>query len=120
MSPDSPTPSRSRRAWRAMSAAGVLLASLSILSSVVLWRRADIEQDAARQYTLERICQEANERHDETIVTLDRLVTEIPDPRRRARAAASKRFTVELIESLAPREDCARRARTLVRPDSTR
>lgn len=72
--------------------------------------------DASRKDTIRRSCLESNKRHDDTIRQLDTEIARLADPARRVRAEQSKRVTVRLIDNLAPRRDCDKRADDLVRP----
>ena len=56
MSPDSPKPSTTRRAWRAMSAFGCLLGAASILLTAVKWTGTDDRQDAQGRIAERAIC----------------------------------------------------------------
>lgn len=73
--------------------------------------RAD---DFARDVQSQRVvairanCQEQNQRHDDTIRTLDHLIARIPPGAGRDRALANRRGTVLLIDALAPKRDCGR------------
>lgn len=65
-----------------------------------------------RADSIRRACIEQNARHDATVATLDRLLAErmneVP-PARRAQLRDSRRFTVLLIDALAPKRDCSAR-----------
>lgn len=56
MSPDSPVQSRSRRAWRAMSAFGCILGAASILLTAVKWTNTDDRQDRQTRVATQAIC----------------------------------------------------------------
>lgn len=60
---------------------------------------------AERRASVLRNCHDQNQRHWNTIATLDELIAQAP-PARRAQAAASRRYTVLLIQALAPLQDC--------------
>ena len=61
-------------------------------------------------------CAQQNMRHDRTIARLNALVAEIPlGSPRRARAEKGKAGTVALIDALAPKFDCDKRADQLVK-----
>lgn len=112
MSPDSPTQSRSRKAWRAMSAAGCVLSAGSLFLSVLLFSRID----ASRAQVTYQACQEQNERGRKTIARYDQQIDVLTRSgllkgERLERAKESRRFTVSLINALAPQQDC----RALVR-----
>lgn len=53
MSPDSPKPSTTRRAWRALSALGCVLGAASILLTAVKWTGTDDQVDAIARLSLE-------------------------------------------------------------------
>jgi uncharacterized protein YpuA (DUF1002 family) len=60
-------------------------------------------------------CHEDNQRHNNTINRLDAQLRELErlHPANAARYRQSRAFTVTLIEALAPKRDCAKRARQL-------
>lgn len=72
-------------------------------------------QQSRREATLSS-CAEQNDRHDQTIATLDRLLAAAVkrDPGQAARLKQSRASTVLLINALAPRRDCQKRAQRLV------
>jgi hypothetical protein len=72
-------------------------------------------RDQAVRTALERACNEQNVRHDRTVAKLDELVVGISDPVRRARAEQNRAGTVALIDALAPKRQCAARARQLTK-----
>jgi hypothetical protein len=48
------------------------------------------------------------------VARLDRLIADIPPGERRERAEQGRDTTVALIDQLAPRRDCARRAQRFI------
>lgn len=71
-----------------------------------------------RRQNVFRNCQDINDRHDNTIRQLDRLLTrrvrEAPTQAERDRLRLSRASTVLLIEALVPKRDCAALARQQV------
>lgn len=59
-----------------------------------------------REASIRAGCLEQNQRHDGTVSTLDMGIDSFPPGARRERAERSRRFTLSLIESLAPKRDC--------------
>lgn len=92
-----------RSAWRFLSAAALFLAGAAILLSVVLY----LQVQSDRESNIRRNCVSSNERHDDTVKTLDRLVAQVPADRRQ-RARDGRSSTVALIDALAPKRDCDR------------
>ena len=70
--------------------------------------------NAGRRDVLVRSCREQNRRHDNTIRKLDGLIADLPPGRRRERAKAGRASTVALIEALAPKRQCVKRADRLL------
>lgn len=58
-----------------------------------------------RVVNIEGGCEAQNRRHDQAVVTLDRLIAEIP-PENQSRAVETRNFTVALIDALVPKRDC--------------
>lgn len=87
---------------------GYLLANNTSTNTALLGRI-----NAERARNVRAACEGQNERHDNTIRQLDRLIAQAP-PSRRARANAGRESTVLLIEALAPRRDCAALVRASV------
>jgi hypothetical protein len=73
------------------------------LASWTSWSGYRLSRDIQDQRLLS--CRQANERHDTTLRVLDERIAGLP-PGGRARAEASKAFTIALIEAIAPRRDC--------------
>lgn len=115
MSPDSPIPSRQRRAWRVMSCAGCVLGAASILLTAQLWSRTN---DALHEIQRSRIdvCRQTNQRHDDTIRVLDARIAVLRDGQR-TRAEANRSATIALIQALAPKRNCVA---TLTPPSAKR
>lgn len=97
-----------RRAYLAFA----ILAVASAVALVWVGKTAERAGSLAREVQSQRVeairsnCEAQNRRHDETIVTLDRLVASLPDGPRKERAKAGRKGTVLLIEALQPRQDC--------------
>lgn len=80
----------------------------------------------SRKETVRRACLESNARHDNTIKVLDDLIAgkpakidgkvfQLPPGEARVQAAASRTFTVLLIDQLSPKTDCSARAKRLTK-----
>jgi hypothetical protein len=103
--------SKSRSA-RPMAAA--LLIAGAFVAVVLLYAvnsssdRAASAEDLARQNRdiILRFCLETNERHDNTIRRLDRIIAELPAGPEKVRARRNRASTVLIIEALAPKRDC--------------
>jgi hypothetical protein len=77
-------------------------------------RISDVQHE--RYSTIFRSCRDSALRHERTIDRLDRLVRQIKNPARRARAEQNRAGTVALISALAPKvENCNAYARSRVR-----
>lgn len=63
---------------------------------------ADIQQE--RYSSILRSCLDQNERHDDAIKTLNKLLTKSGVSK--ARRKASRRTTIQFINALAPKRDC--------------
>lgn len=92
------------RAWKIMAAAGMLLAGVAIFLSVLLY--VTIQED--REASIRRSCVESNERYDDTLARVDKLIAEMPDGARKRRAEANRASTLFFIEGLVPKRDCER------------
>lgn len=60
-----------------------------------------------------RECHDQNQRHDHTVAELDVLLARAEKhapPAQRKQMAASRQFTILLIDQLAPRQNCAKAA----------
>lgn len=66
-----------------------------------------------RRAAVIRACQDTNERHRNTIRTLDQRIAKLP-PKQRAQAMNGRDFTVQLINALAPLQDCEKLADRVV------
>jgi hypothetical protein len=72
---------------------------------------------ASRAENVRANCTEQNERHDNTIRTLDSVLRDAKrraSPARREQLAQSRESTVLLINALAPKRDCEQRVREQV------
>lgn len=67
-------------------------------------RTDDIQNE--RVATTLHACLDQNIRHDITIDRLNHIISQIKDPKQRARAEASEGSTIALIDALAPHRDC--------------
>lgn len=72
---------------------------------------SDIQQ--SRRDSVLISCREQNSRHDNTVKTLDGLISSSP-PERKTQARQSRAFTVLLIDALVPKRNCQQRVRQLV------
>lgn len=68
---------------------------------------------AERRASVIRSCVSQNMRHDNTIKTLDKEISQLP-PDRQAQAAASRKFTILIIDALAPKKNCEKQAEIAV------
>lgn len=93
----------------------VLVNSVAIAVSLALFVVALLEVQDSRRDSVRITCEQQNLRHDRTIAALDELIAQIRDPARRLRALEGRSNTVALIDALAPRFDCAKRAELLVK-----
>lgn len=97
--------------YRLLIGVSLLLAAASVFLSALLFTRLDDQRKAETQSRVNityNACAEQNERHDKTLVQLDKLIEKIPQPAQRERAKKNINGTKALIEALAPRHDCLR------------
>lgn len=106
------------RPWRLIVVTAVcsiaITAALFVAGYALAARSVDIEE--SRRTAIEDSCVEQNERHDATITALDELLAERQQGASKAEAERlqqSRTNTVLLIEALAPKRDCERRAEQL-------
>lgn len=115
MSPDNPTPSTQRRAWRFISAVGAVLAAFSLFASVHLFT----ELRDQRRDTIIASCQNVNERHDATITALDELIKRLRPTltaKQRAQLPVARANDVFLFDHAFPvHKDCGAYADRLLR-----
>lgn len=113
MSPVDPSEPRTRRlAWRIMTTAGVLLASVAILLSVILF--AQVQR--SREENVRNACVGQNERHDDAVNFF--LTSPLFQPKTKLTPAQEKVRvkTIEaFVQTLLPHENCAERVRRQVR-----
>jgi len=93
-----------RDVWLFVITVMVLAASIGGISEN-RHRIADIQQSRIL------VCELQNERHDNSIRTLDELIAKLP-PKQRAQARAQRNANVVLISALVPKQPC----RALVEP----
>lgn len=96
------------RNYKILSALAVVLAAGGILLSVVLYVRLDSQQNAFNQSRVDNTyqgCDELNGRHKRAFAKLDELIGKLPEVQRE-RAKGSQAGTEELINTLAPDQDC--------------
>jgi len=73
-------------------------------------------QQTSRESSVRVTCREQNDRHDQTIATLDRLLEQADrdaTAQRRRQLREGRASTVLLIDALAPKRDCEQRVRQL-------
>lgn len=96
------------RNYKIMVALAVVLSAAGILLAVVLYVRLDDQQNAFNQSRVDITyvaCEELNGRHKNAFAKLDDLIDKLP-PVRRTPARAGEAGTKELINTLAPDQDC--------------
>lgn len=89
-----------------------LIAAVIALSILVTLAFSTIQ--TARQDTIVRACQETNQNHDSTIQALDFVLAQVPQAQQR-QAQQGRKNTILLIDALAPKHDCAKRAQNLTK-----
>lgn len=85
----------------------VLIAALAVVVALALTQSTQAITDI--QASRHDLCVDQNHHHDRTVRELDSRIAKLP-PAQHRRALASRAFTVALIDSLAPKRDCARLA----------
>jgi hypothetical protein len=87
------------------------LVAIMVIASTILFVR-QIHQDKrikgdtiAIQQQRHDACVMQNVHHDATLVKLNQLIAELPE-KQRVQARASEGFTIALINSLSPKQDC--------------
>lgn len=92
----------------------VLVVGATVVGFISVSHQTNRVNDAVRQIQRQRyyLCQDQNRRHDLTIKRLDELIAATSPPRRKKRAERSRAGTLQLINALAPRRNCAVIART--------
>lgn len=93
--------------------AGVVLNTVGVVTSFVLNGDRVDQINQERAQNIERNCQDVNARHDAAVRELDRLLKRSGAPDRSQARANTK----ALIDALAPVRDCARLARSQVKPN---
>lgn len=91
--------------------AGLALIKTSATSDDAKALAVQIQQERARNIRLG--CEQQNQRHDDTIRALDRLIALVPASGR-ARAEQGRAGTLLLINALAPKRDCVALVRNQV------
>lgn len=88
---------------------------VAVIVLAVLLVVALLSISSSRKEGVRLNCAQQNERHDTTIRRLDALIADIPPGSpRRIRAEEGRAGTVALIDALAPKFDCDKRADQLV------
>jgi hypothetical protein len=104
---------RRERVTRALDVAS----RLGWIVAIALWMLGFNAIQSSREETVRTSCIEQNERHDDTITALDKLLAEVngrpgaPSPQE---LQQSRTATVLLIDALAPLRDCEQRVDELV------
>jgi hypothetical protein len=107
-------PAPSDRDWRRRADLNSLAIAAILLLVAVLFAfnqatAGDIQDSRAE--LVRESCEQQNKQHDNTIRRLDVAIAAIPPGPRKRRAERNRRYTVSLIEALAPERDCDRLVR---------